>query len=321
MKPYSWEGMPAGLTSVRDCFVGMFHYVRPIYGGSGKKGLTVDEFDELLIRLRKVGEFVNPERLACDSPWSDSGEQTRPKFLLTFDDGLRDHYQFAAPILEKHGLRGVFFVNSQQYQLNCPLSIHRWHSIRDAVSDANMNSLFAALLASRGAKERNVNSAVRWDNGALAQLKYEFNYVMTEQEKLALVVDLEDKLSLCPPNVHEIYMSRGELMELVSRGHWVCSHSHSHACLSLLTKTQTYDDLAQSLDFISSIGGDRRVFAYPFGKPESYNSAVQECLVSLGIRVAFSSAPKHQLEPVNPLAAPRLDPKDLMIQLAHWEAS
>jgi peptidoglycan/xylan/chitin deacetylase (PgdA/CDA1 family) len=313
--------MPAGLSTVQDCWVGMFHYVRPTYNGSGKKGLTVDEFDELLIRLRKVGDFVYPEQLARESAWSDKGEQTRPKLLLTFDDGLRDHYQFVAPILEQHGLRGVFFVNSQQYQLNFPLSIHRWHSIRDAVPDAKMDSFFAALLASRGAKERDVNSAVRWDNGALAQLKYEFNYVMTEHEKLALVVDLEDKLSLSPPNVHEIYMSRGELMELVSRGHWVCSHSHSHACLSLLTEAQLYDDLSQSLDFIGSIGGDRRVFAYPFGKPQSYNSVVQQCLVSLGVRVAFSSAPKHHLAAANPLAAPRLDPRDLMIQLAHWEAS
>jgi len=33
-------------------------------------------------------------------------------FLVTFDDGTIDHYLTAAPALEKHGMRGVFFVNT-----------------------------------------------------------------------------------------------------------------------------------------------------------------------------------------------------------------
>lgn len=38
--------------------------------------------------------------------------QKRLGFLLTFDDGTADHYLAAAPLLERHGVRGVFFVNT-----------------------------------------------------------------------------------------------------------------------------------------------------------------------------------------------------------------
>jgi peptidoglycan/xylan/chitin deacetylase (PgdA/CDA1 family) len=33
-------------------------------------------------------------------------------FLMTFDDSTADHYFTAAPLLERHGVRGVFFVNT-----------------------------------------------------------------------------------------------------------------------------------------------------------------------------------------------------------------
>jgi len=40
------------------------------------------------------------------------GPRKRAGFLVTFDDGTSDHYQTAAPVLERNGVRGVFFVNT-----------------------------------------------------------------------------------------------------------------------------------------------------------------------------------------------------------------
>lgn len=40
------------------------------------------------------------------------GSSSRTGFLVTFDDGTADHYFTAAPLLERHGLHGVFFVNT-----------------------------------------------------------------------------------------------------------------------------------------------------------------------------------------------------------------
>jgi len=35
---------------------------------------------------------------------------SKPGIILSFDDGLRNHFSVAAPILEKYGLKGLFFV-------------------------------------------------------------------------------------------------------------------------------------------------------------------------------------------------------------------
>jgi peptidoglycan/xylan/chitin deacetylase (PgdA/CDA1 family) len=299
----------------------MFHYVRPKFTSQGIAGVSVEEFDALLTRLAKVAEFIHPAELFGDGIIGADGPHWRPKLLLSFDDGLKDHYQFVAPILERHHVSGLFFVTSQQYQLNTALPIHRWHAIREAVPDLFENSMYTSAISLVSSRHRDVSSAVRWDDGALAQFKYEFNYVMSDREKLSVVEILEDRLSIRPPKVDEVYMSRAELRDLVARGHWVCSHSHAHDCLSQLTSPSLRHDIATSLDFIESIGGDKRVFAYPFGKPESFNFSVQESLVALGVSIAFSSVPPQLGQAINTLAVPRLDPRDLTGQLNCWEAN
>jgi peptidoglycan/xylan/chitin deacetylase (PgdA/CDA1 family) len=40
------------------------------------------------------------------------GGSTRTGFLATFDDGTADHYFTATPLLERHGVHGIFFVNT-----------------------------------------------------------------------------------------------------------------------------------------------------------------------------------------------------------------
>jgi len=69
----------------------------------------VDRFDRLLGYLRR--RYVPATRADLEQlvdagrwPYAKSG------VLLTFDDGLRSHYQTVAPCLEKHGFRGWFFV-------------------------------------------------------------------------------------------------------------------------------------------------------------------------------------------------------------------
>jgi peptidoglycan/xylan/chitin deacetylase (PgdA/CDA1 family) len=58
------------------------------------------------------GESNSPGLLQKDS---DSGSAGRRGFIVTFDDGTEDHYTTAAPVLERNGVRGVFFVNTSHF--------------------------------------------------------------------------------------------------------------------------------------------------------------------------------------------------------------
>jgi peptidoglycan/xylan/chitin deacetylase (PgdA/CDA1 family) len=70
---------------------------------------TAEEFDEQVAFLR--GEFFMPalgEALAI----LDGQPVGRPAVLVTFDDGYRDNFEIAFPILRRHGATTVFFLTT-----------------------------------------------------------------------------------------------------------------------------------------------------------------------------------------------------------------
>jgi len=70
--------------------------------------VSATELDEQLKRAKNIwGNNTSPRIL--NHPGAN-GQRTG--FLVTFDDGTADHFTTAAPILERNGLTGVFFVNT-----------------------------------------------------------------------------------------------------------------------------------------------------------------------------------------------------------------
>jgi peptidoglycan/xylan/chitin deacetylase (PgdA/CDA1 family) len=69
-----------------------------------------DAFGRQLSWFRERFVPVGPTEFsdACDGRWPHD----RPGLLISFDDGCRTHAEVAAPLLEKHGFVGWFFVPS-----------------------------------------------------------------------------------------------------------------------------------------------------------------------------------------------------------------
>src|ERR1044071_2595289 len=94
-----------------DLTVMMYHYVRDpgdaAEAGSGISGMTTRVFEDQLDELAKLHVFVTwPDvRLALQ------GDQPLPRSacLLTFDDGVIDHYVNVFRILGARELSGLFF--------------------------------------------------------------------------------------------------------------------------------------------------------------------------------------------------------------------
>lgn len=69
-----------------------------------------DEFERLIIELKQNGEFVDTDTfiqmLKGEKPID------RRYYHLSFDDGFRNNYTNAYPILKKHGVPAIFFIPS-----------------------------------------------------------------------------------------------------------------------------------------------------------------------------------------------------------------
>src|SRR5262245_48743646 len=57
--------------------------------------------------------FIVTDRAGLAGLLSGHWRHDRPGLLITFDDGLKSHAEVAAPLLEKHGMVGWFFVPTE----------------------------------------------------------------------------------------------------------------------------------------------------------------------------------------------------------------
>lgn len=92
----------------------MYHYVRPLERTRfpSIKGLDVAHFEEQVGYIQKHYNIVSVENLV-DAIASKVELPANPA-LLTFDDGLIDHYAYVFPVLAERGLAGAFFLQPKR---------------------------------------------------------------------------------------------------------------------------------------------------------------------------------------------------------------
>lgn|GEM_PF-3310379 len=80
----------------------IFHSVRP---DAHQDLFTVDP-----TRFSDMMAFISDSFGTVDMRTLDSTEYADHKALITFDDGYMDNYEFVLPILDRYGLKGIFFI-------------------------------------------------------------------------------------------------------------------------------------------------------------------------------------------------------------------
>lgn len=300
----------------------MYHYVRP---------LPDPNFPEL--RSRSVGEFEAQIEMVLASGehvWSMSelldlaerGESVPDHgWLFTFDDGLRDHLDYAAPALEAAGISGAFFpsgfpveegrsLRSQKIQMvfaagTAPEIVldHATEFLRGALDDAT----FADWLAK--ADER---ANFRLNDPVTARAKFLLQNALPQQRMDAF---LDGLLEACgtlrdPALFADLYLTPDGVRELGARGHFVGTHGMRHVRYELMTADECAADVDASLAVLGPLGVDagRTAIIYPYG-----SEPVPEALPLLrerGILAGFTIEPRDASEADEWLRIPRWDTND-----------
>ena len=119
------------------------------------KGLLTSNFDG---QLDYIAKHYSVCKLA-DVVEASRGERELPTnaCVLTFDDGLADHYQTVYPRLLERGFTGAFFPPARPLQERCVLDVHKIQFVLAAMEDHDQLAAeilediadIAALLTSR----------------------------------------------------------------------------------------------------------------------------------------------------------------------------
>jgi len=91
----------------------VYHIVRPSYPDDSAEvraiALTPDTFDAQMAYLRESGYRI-VTFTDLENYFRDKKPLPRNPIILSFDDGWKDQYKYAFPILKKHGYPATFFI-------------------------------------------------------------------------------------------------------------------------------------------------------------------------------------------------------------------
>lgn len=297
-----------------------YHYVLE-FPVKGLYYLDVKTFRRQLLFLQQNHTFISKADLfeILDDPAS---VERLDGVLLTFDDGLKCHYDVVLPVLEELGLWGVFFCSSGPVTDKVALPVHKLHKVLNSLNPAVVdqfieNNGWYDSFAARAKEDFSVTlySSQQSAHALTLKIKSFFNYLVDPDMKIVMLDSIikyfDIQIKTC-----SLYASLAQIKALHDRGMVIGSHTCNHHVMSTLSGEQQYAEISQDLNFWRGIFGREfsELYAHPFGRSHTYNELTLEYLRELGIHSGFGVEPrpiiKRDLE-TNKLALPRYDCTDL----------
>jgi len=292
----------------------MYHYVRDpgdaAEAGSGIPGLPVARFAEQLDEMARHNHMVSwPEVRAAVM----AGKPLPPDAtLLTFDDGMRDHYLNVFPLLKARGLSGLFFVLARPPDAGLVLG----HKIHYLLAIMGPEELRAAVLARLSPEEQKqfaqaeAHYRARYDPstvaGATDLLKFVLQRELSAPAEAVLSSLIAQHLGDEAALAAGYYLTPAQTREMTAGGMHFGGHSTSHPWFDFISAEQQASEIAASAAWLAGIEPGPWAFAYPYG---GLSPRAPALLAQSGFAAAFTT--HTRLRHTDPFYIGRLDGEEL----------
>ncbi|MBF0153479.1 MAG: polysaccharide deacetylase family protein [Magnetococcales bacterium] len=304
----------------------MYHYVRdmPSTPWPAIKGLLTSHFEGQLDYIRRHYSVCTLEQLLAAT--RDEGDPLPENAcLLTFDDGLRDHYETVLPRLLDRKMTGCFFPIADPVENREVVIVHKVHHILAA--GVEMERLFHELLelidAWREAYELPptddllascIPGAVRYDDARTIQFKRLLQQALPRQAAWAIAGELFQRHVTADEAgfAEEFYLNVEQLREMVAVGMGIGGHGVRHDWMEHLSRQSQREKMLRSRAFLSRILGEpptEWIMNYPYGSHDTRTVGVAQEIP--GCRLAVTTRPGLVADFSRPYQLPRLDTNDL----------
>ena len=282
--------------SQSKCLAVMYHYVRDRNCGpeDGIQGLTSAEFEA---QIDALSADLTPIDWTTFVGWRN-GETIIPdaSLLLTFDDGLSDHAEVVAPILESHSLHGIFFVSTAVLVHQRMDTAHQIHLLISRLGDRALSISVDEWLSANEPAVRLETSAdsteaqrvYHYESPQRAELKYLLTRLLPTEIRRKLIDELfEYYVGDNREYASRWYMQWDQLADLQGAGHTIGGHSHNHLPYTLLTTAEQSDDMSRCASAITKrLGRRHRPFSYPYG---DHDASAANCCNRAGFVNGFTT--------------------------------
>jgi peptidoglycan/xylan/chitin deacetylase (PgdA/CDA1 family) len=256
-----------------DLTVLMYHYVRDPMDvaeqGSGIPGMPVQVFETQLDALSGQYTMITwwDVRMALQENRSLPGNAC----LLTFDDGICDHYLNVYKILRRRNLSGLFFALNRSHDEGLTLA----HKIHFLLAKLGLTGLREAIWEKL--------TPVLRQEFMQAEKHYKLIYTDTStdghinllkailQRELSVRVNplLSDLFERYVGSENEIaqsyYLNADQILEMAEGGMHFGGHSRSHPWFDWIDATTRTAEIQASADWLEEFEPGPWAFAYPYG--------------------------------------------------------
>lgn len=278
----------------------MYHYVRPIKSSKYNKirGLETDGFIRQIEYFRKNFNFITIEQL-LDCIYNEKMIPDN-SIMLTFDDGLKDHYQYVFPILKKLRIGGLFFPPAQPIEEKKVLDVQKIQFILSLCDDKNaiVNAIHEFIDQHQSSHNiypfqtyfHNLATYDRFDSKEEVFIKKILQRELPRQLRNELVHQLFTKYVTSDQDAfsEDLYLSIDEIKEMNECGMYFGSHGYAHEWLGHLPPNELVYEIEKSIEFHHRINknNENLIMCYPYG---SYNESVIKELESRGFRAGLTT--------------------------------
>jgi len=295
-----------------------YHYVREIKKSKypNIKGLEFTEFKDQINYLVKNYEIISTEDLI-----NKDFNSKKKNLILTFDDGLTDHYKYVYPFLKKKNISGSFYPAVESSLHKAILHVHKLQFIFEKVHDRKLLlSKILKMIELKGIKVDNIlkiqkklskTNDLRFNDNNTNIIRNLLQYILP----LELSISIKNQLFKKYVNTNnktfmkELYLSKKNIKEMIENKMHFGSHGNKHLSLQYLDKEQQYSEVSISKKFLIDNGVDENYLSicYPFG---SYNKTTVDVVKKLNFKIGYTTNDPKVKSPYKNLSLPRYDTND-----------
>jgi len=241
------------------------------------------------------------------------------KFLLTFDDGLKEHLKIAKYLKQKNIL-GIFFIPSMQLEKSDFLPVHKIHLIFGKYSANELLAIYKKFKINLNFK-KHIFSIIEKQKDFLEKKK-----LFTEKNKKIYLKTILNNLDQKNPKIvnkifnycfnkktqkiifKKFYLNSKDIKKLDKLGMKIGAHGHNHRVLSKLNYKLQKRDIHKSINILSNILNKKiNYFCYPYGGFKVFNNNTIKILREKKIIYSFNVEAKNWTKTSNRFYVPRYD--------------
>jgi peptidoglycan/xylan/chitin deacetylase (PgdA/CDA1 family) len=259
-------------------------------------GTSVNEFEKHIEMFSNHFKLITPSDALSFSYGNYNFNDNEIGLLLTFDDGLSDHYT-AAKILAKYGIKAIFFIPTcvlkDELPAN-PIIIH--YCIAKFGLSNFLNFLKTSL--EKNLKDSN-NYLNKFSNvkenyqEVIQKIKYFFKYELNDKLSRIILLEIYEKMfhKKFPDAMEIMHLTKNQVCEIIEMGHSIGTHTHSHISVgsSNLEDNELDFEIIQPKNYIEKTFKIKSDFmSYPFGKTIDCLSSKELIVKTDSYKLAFT---------------------------------